>query len=230
MVLMLVVLGFMIAAHEAAHAYITHRLGGTFEGLTFNGAMVGVKVRVDGLSRRMVIITLLSGSAADLVVALVASVLWQHVEWWGLLLGSQWLLNLVPWGFPNDGTRIWRLWRWGAANARGGGPATVLDFRPEEGAAMTVPERAQWMKQKIKRLRDRDLSDKQIAKTLHWPRRWVWGIEWGGDEALNVAAEFEQSKHDSIHALMRAPHTAQKRRLAKGPRNLPGNFENGKRR
>lgn len=95
---------------------------------------------------------------------------------------------------------------------------------------MTVPERAQWMAQKIKRLRAKELSDKQIANMLHWPRRWIWGIEWGSDEALNVAAEFEQRHQGSLQALMRSPHAAPKRRIPKGPQTLPGNFENGKRR
>ena len=108
----------MAMGHEAAHAVVTRALGGQVEGLTWRwfGA-VGVRVRVDGLSRVQVVWTLLAAPVAE---ALVVGALWilqpGLAEIWLALLVAQWGMNWVPWpGVPNDGRKLWRLMRFGRA-------------------------------------------------------------------------------------------------------------------
>ncbi len=108
----------MVMGHEAAHAVVTRAVGGQVEGLTWRwfGA-VGVRLRVDGLSRVQVVWTLLAAPVAE---ALVVGALWilqpGLAEIWLALLVAQWGMNWVPWpGVPNDGRKLWRLMRFGRA-------------------------------------------------------------------------------------------------------------------
>ena len=108
----------MVMGHEAAHAVVTRAVGGQVEGLTWRwfGA-VGVRLRVDGLSRVHVVWTLLAAPVAE---ALVVGALWilqpGLAEIWLALLVAQWGMNWVPWpGVPNDGRKLWRLMRFGRA-------------------------------------------------------------------------------------------------------------------
>ena len=108
----------MVMGHEAAHAVVTRALGGQVEGLTWRwfGA-VGVRLRVDGLSRVQVAWTLLAAPVAE---GLVVGALWMLqpalAGIWLALLAAQWGMNLVPWpGVPNDGRRLWQLMHGGRA-------------------------------------------------------------------------------------------------------------------
>lgn len=105
----------MIAAHETAHAVATRVFGGRWEGVVFAGIAVGVRVRVDGLTPRQILATLVAAPLTEGVVVLVAWLFWPGLESvWALLLSLQWALNWCPWlGFPNDGRRAWSLLRHG---------------------------------------------------------------------------------------------------------------------
>ncbi len=115
MFLVLGVTVVMIIVHEIAHAIVTQSLGGYFEGVEFRSfpLMVGVKLRVDGLSRPALATTLWAGPVSEVIVlGLAAALDPQHLVWWAMIWGLEWGVNLIPWSFiPNDGTRLWRLWR-----------------------------------------------------------------------------------------------------------------------
>ena len=112
-ILLLMVAVSMVVAHESGHILITRLLGGRFRGVVFRGWAIGVQLTVDGLSPQSVAWTLLAGPLAEALVfgAAVATDL-RNAQWWALLLFTQWIVNLVPWGVvPNDGTRLWQLWQ-----------------------------------------------------------------------------------------------------------------------
>lgn len=113
---MLLVACAMIAAHELGHVVSTRLLGGTFLGIQRKGFLVGVRLSVQFLSRKQIAVTLAAGPAAEvLVTALVSWLAPQYAALWVLLLALQWIGNVIPWGLiPNDGTRLWQLWRRGA--------------------------------------------------------------------------------------------------------------------
>ena len=106
----------MLLAHEVGHVGATRLLGGQWLGVTHKGVLVGVRLAVQTLSPRQVAITLAAGPLAEILIAIVATLMAPTQEWlWGLLLGLQWIGNVVPWGIiPNDGTRLWQLWRHGS--------------------------------------------------------------------------------------------------------------------
>ncbi len=110
---LLVVAVSMILAHEGAHVLVNRLLGGQFRRVVFRGLAVGVELIVTGLSPTAVAWTLIAGPLAEALVAGAAAILAPRANaWWLLLLAVQWGANVVPWGFfPNDGTRLWRLWK-----------------------------------------------------------------------------------------------------------------------
>ena len=114
--MLLVVACAMVAAHEAGHALLTRALGGRFLGIHVRGFLVGVRLSVKTLSTRQVAWTLAAGPFAEILVVLAAIVISpKNIHWWLLILALQWIGNLTPWGLiPNDGTRLWQLWRRGA--------------------------------------------------------------------------------------------------------------------
>ena len=103
----------MVVIHESGHILITRLLGGRFHHVVFRGWAVGVQLTLDGLSQQSVAWTLLAGPLAEaIVVGVAVATDPRHVQWWAFLLLTQWIVNLVPWGVvPNDGTRLWQLWR-----------------------------------------------------------------------------------------------------------------------
>ncbi|PSR23942.1 MAG: hypothetical protein C7B45_01265 [Sulfobacillus acidophilus] len=103
----------MIAAHELGHVVVTRILGGRWLGVEHQGWMVGVRLSVRSLSNRQIAVTLLAGPSAEIFVVAMASIIApQYFHWWVLLLLVQWIGNVIPWGIiPNDGTRLWQLWR-----------------------------------------------------------------------------------------------------------------------
>lgn len=105
--------GLMIAAHESGHVFMTRWLGGRFAGVVFRGVAVGVRLNMDGLTPGQIAWTLVAGPVAEALIVAVAGLLFPVLlPWWLAVLAADWGLNLVPWGFfPNDGTRLWRLWR-----------------------------------------------------------------------------------------------------------------------
>lgn len=104
----------MVVAHEAGHVLLTLRFGGHWRSIEFRGYAVGVRLFIDGLSPAQLAWTLAAGPLAEGIVIAIAVALWPgKYPWWLLLLGLQWVMNIIPWGrFPNDGTRLWQLW-WG---------------------------------------------------------------------------------------------------------------------
>lgn len=110
---LLVVAVAMLVAHEAGHIILTRVLGGQWLGIEFKGLMLGVRLSVKSLSLKQIAWTLMAGPLFEAYVVGIAA-LWRPPEahWFLLLLALQWLINLFPWGIiPNDGTRLWRLWR-----------------------------------------------------------------------------------------------------------------------
>ena len=113
--MLIVIIGVVVAmiiAHEAAHVLTTLALGGRFDGVFVQHLIaVGVKVRVDGLSRSQVALTLLAAPLAEVAVTVLA---WRfypsaHLLWL-MVLCAQWALNLTPWPwFPTDGRKLWLL-------------------------------------------------------------------------------------------------------------------------
>ncbi len=99
-ILLLMVAVSMVVAHESGHILITRLLGGRFHRVVFRGWAIGVQLTVDGLSPQSVAWTLLAGPLAEALVfgAAVATDL-QNAQWWALLLFTQWIVNLVPWGW-----------------------------------------------------------------------------------------------------------------------------------
>ncbi|NMP24443.1 M50 family metallopeptidase [Sulfobacillus harzensis] len=110
---LLVVAILMLAAHEAGHVVLTRFLGGRWLGIEFKGIMVGVRLSVKSLSLKQIAWTLAAGPLSETYIVVLACLWRPHdAHWFLLLLGLEWVLNLTPWGlFPNDGTRLWRLWR-----------------------------------------------------------------------------------------------------------------------
>jgi hypothetical protein len=103
----------MIIAHELGHVVVTWMVGGRWLGVERQGWMIGVRLSVATLSQRQIGLTLAAGPAAEIVVVAAAStVAPQYFHWWVVLLLLQWIGNVIPWGIiPNDGTRLWQLWR-----------------------------------------------------------------------------------------------------------------------
>lgn len=122
MIMMLIAVAVaLVVAHELAHVVTTLALGGRFEGVVVKHVLaVGVKIRVDGLSARQIMLTLLAAPVAELGVTITASVLAPSARsLWLLLIMVQWGANWVPWwGFPNDGWRLWQLVRDGVSVER----------------------------------------------------------------------------------------------------------------
>lgn len=113
----------LLVAHEAGHAVAARAVGGRWAGVVRRGVWaVGVRIRVDGLSRRRIAVTLLAAPAAELLVLLAAWRLWPpDGAWWALLGAVQWGVNGLPWpGLPTDGRRLWALWRTGRATVEEG--------------------------------------------------------------------------------------------------------------
>jgi len=113
--MLIVILGFVVAlivAHETAHVLATLALGGQFDGIF----MRHLKVRVDGLSRCHVVLTLLAAPFAELIVMALA---WQFYpsahRLWLMMLCIQWVINLtpLPW-VPTDGRKLWLLLYYGS--------------------------------------------------------------------------------------------------------------------
>jgi len=104
-----------VIAHEVGHIVITRVLGGRFLGVEFRGYAIGVRLSVTHLSQQQVAWTLIAGPLAETIVIALALYRWPSLYlWWVLILGLNWCMNVVPWGlFPNDGTRIWHIWRHG---------------------------------------------------------------------------------------------------------------------
>ena len=115
--LLFVVMAAMLLAHELGHVASTQLLGGRFLGVQTRGLMIGVRLSVSSLSTRQVALTLAAGPAAELPVAVAAVALFPHdYQWWILILALQWMGNVIPWGMiPNDGTRLWQMWKRGTA-------------------------------------------------------------------------------------------------------------------
>lgn len=110
---LVMVAGSMILAHEGAHVLVNWLLGGQFQRVVFRGVAIGVELNVTGLSPASVAWTLIAGPLAEALVAGIVAILapCADVRWILLLLAVQWGANVVPWSFfPNDGTRLWRLW------------------------------------------------------------------------------------------------------------------------
>lgn len=65
--------------------------------------MVGVRVRVDGLSRPALATTLWAGPLSEVIVlGLAAALDPQQLVWWTVIWGLQWGLNLIPWGLSRQ--------------------------------------------------------------------------------------------------------------------------------
>lgn len=114
--LMILVAAAMIVAHELGHVAATRMMGGRWLGVARQGFLVGVKLSVAPLSPRQVAATLAAGPTAELLVTMAASVLYpRESTLWLLILALQWIGNVIPWGIiPNDGTRLWQLYKRGA--------------------------------------------------------------------------------------------------------------------
>ena len=104
----------LVVSHEAAHILTTVVCGGRFDGLVHHHVLwVGVKVRLDGLSKRQMLATLFAAPVAELIVISIAWRLMPSLRAdWGILLATQWLANGIPWpGLRNDGHHIVALLR-----------------------------------------------------------------------------------------------------------------------
>lgn len=114
--LMLLVALAMLAAHEAGHVAVTRMLGGRWLGFARQGFLIGVRLSVEDLSLGQLALTLAAGPAAEMVVTAAAIVVMpQDGALWFLILALQWIGNVIPWHvIPNDGTRLWQLWRDGS--------------------------------------------------------------------------------------------------------------------
>lgn len=102
----------LVVVHETAHVVTTVAFGGRFEGVVVKHVLaVGVKIRVDGLSRRQIAWTLIAAPLAEVLVVTVACAI-RPQAWtlWLLLLGLQWAMNWTPWPwFSSDGRKLWTL-------------------------------------------------------------------------------------------------------------------------
>ena len=113
--MLVVTVGFVVAlivVHEAAHVLVTLTLGGRFDGVIMPHMIaVGVKVRVDGLSRYQVALTILVAPFAEAVVMVLARRFYPSAHLlWLMVLCAQWVMNLTPWPwFPTDGHKLWLL-------------------------------------------------------------------------------------------------------------------------
>lgn len=113
---MLVVACAMLAAHEAGHVIATQWLGGRWLGVERKGFLIGVRLSIGSLSVPRIALTLAAGPIAEILVTTTAWIIRpQDYALWVLLLALQWIGNVIPWHvIPNDGTRLWQLWKQGA--------------------------------------------------------------------------------------------------------------------
>lgn len=118
LVTLLIVAILLVVGHETAHVLTTLACGGRFEGIVVRHILaVGVKIRVDGLSARQVMATLIAAPVAEMAIIAIAS--WGDpagMGWWLFLGAGQIGASWIPWwGFPNDGQRFFALLQQGRA-------------------------------------------------------------------------------------------------------------------
>ena len=118
LVALLIVAILLVVGHETAHVLTTWACGGRFEGIVVRHILaVAVKIRVDGLSVRQVMATLIAAPMTEMAIIAIAS--WcdpAGMGWWLVLGAVQIGVNWVPWwGFPNDGQRVFALLQQGRA-------------------------------------------------------------------------------------------------------------------
>ena len=110
------VFGILIVGHESAHVIMTRLLGGQVEGwIRPSWFTVGIRIRVDDLSVRQIVWTIVAAPITEAgIIALAIGlqpILWR---WWLGMLAGHWLLNFIPWpGIPNDGHTLWWLGHYG---------------------------------------------------------------------------------------------------------------------
>lgn len=129
----------LLIAHELGHMVATWAVGGRCQRIVFRGWAIGVELTLDNVAPPKIAATLVAGSLAEVVVTGLAMIgNPQHAGWWGALLLTQWGANLVPWPrVPNDGARLWQLWR---AHSRG-----LLNETGKKAVSGAIGDRKQGM-------------------------------------------------------------------------------------
>ncbi len=107
----------LILVHELGHIVMAQCVGLTRPPrLKMRGLLaIGVAIDTTHFTPKAIAYTLIAGSWAEWV--LIPAIFLEGLRYaplLGVLIAAHWLLNWIPWGiFPNDGTRLWRLWRRG---------------------------------------------------------------------------------------------------------------------